>query len=146
MNNAHYRNLERMFAAAPINHELIKGAQLTVGDHQAELTLPINTVFFHAAGSLHGAIYFKLLDDSAYFAAASAEEECFLYTKSYKIHFKRPVSGGVLKAKGQLVEADDHEWIAISEIFNEHEQLVASGQGVFVKSRLLLKDQPGYLS
>lgn len=140
----HYRNLERMFASAPINKELITGAKLQVRDHKAELVLPMQKKFYHAADSLHGAIYFKLLDDSAYFAAASAEQEYFLYTKGYQIHFKRPVKGGVLTAKGQLVEQGDREWLAISEIFNENEQLVASGEGVFVRSRLLLKDQVGY--
>lgn len=140
----HYRNLERMFYSAPINKELITGAKLIVGNQVAELTLPMKKEFYHAADSLHGALYFKLLDDSAYFAAASAEEEYFLYTKGYQIHFKRPVKGGVLKAKGQLVEQGDREWLAISEIFNENDQLVASGEGIFVRSKLLLKDQLGY--
>ena len=143
-NNQHYNQLEHMFRSAPINHSLIKGAQLKVSHHQAELTLPMQESFFHAAGSLHGAIYFKLLDDSAYFAAASAEEELFLYTKSYEIHFRRPVDGGTLIATGELVEQGENEWIAISEIKNEAGNVVAYGEGIFVKSRLKLSEQAGY--
>jgi uncharacterized protein (TIGR00369 family) len=142
----HFRNLEQMFNAAPINQQLITGAELKVMKDQAELQLPMRESFYHAAGSLHGAVYFKLLDDAAYFAAASAEEEYFIYTKAYKLLFKRPVTGGVLIAKGQLVEKDGDEWIAISEVFDEKGKLVASGQGVFVRSKLLLKDQAGYSS
>lgn len=142
----HFRSLEKMFQAAPINKDLIKGAKLSVSDHQAELKLSMREELFHAAGSLHGAIYFKLLDDSAYFAAASAETDFFLYTKGYHIHFKRPVTGGVLRAKGRLTEKRANEWLAVSEIFDEDDRLVASGQGVFVKSKLLLKDQKGYSS
>jgi len=102
--------------------------------------------FYHAAMSLHGAIYFKLLDDAAYFAAASREEEFFLLTKSYQIQFKRPVTGGELRARGELVSSEGTEWIAKSELINEHGKQVAAGEGVFVKSRLLLKDQLGYSS
>lgn len=143
-NEQHYRNLERMFHSAPINKELIDGAELSVTHHCAELVLPMQEKFYHAADSLHGAIYFKLLDDSAYFAAASAEREFFLYTKCYKIHFKRPVKGGVLTAKGKLIEQGEKEWLAKSEIFNAQDKLVATGEGVFVKSQLLLQQQAGY--
>jgi len=142
----HFRNLVQMFTAAPINEQLIKGAALKVEEGQAELKLPMRESFYHAAGSLHGALYFKLLDDAAYFAAASAEYEYFLYTKGYKLLFKRPVQGGVLTAKGKLVENDGDEWIAVSEVFDEKGKLVASGQGVFVRSKRFLKDQAGYSS
>lgn len=146
MSNQHFRSLERMFQSAPINKSLIKGADLKVSDHEAELCLAMREELFHAAGSLHGAIYFKLLDDSAYFAAASAEEQYFLYTKEYQIRFKRPVTGGKLIAKGRLLEKGDHEWTAISEIIDENGKIVASGKGVFVKSNLKLIDQKGYSS
>ena len=146
MHESHFRRLVHMFDVAPINQHLIKGATLSVSQKRAELHLKMRDEFYHAAMSLHGAIYFKLLDDAAYFAAASAEEEYFLYTKSYQINFKRPVTGGELIAKGELVEIGETEWIAKSEIFNEEHKLVAAGVGVFVKSRLLLKDQAGYSS
>ena len=146
MSNQHFRRLERMFQSAPINKSLIKGADLKVSDNEAELSLAMREELFHAAGSLHGAIYFKLLDDSAYFAAASAEEEFFLYTKGYQIRFKRPVTGGLLTAKGRLMEKKEHEWIAISEITDENGKIVASGEGIFIKSTLKLVDQKGYSS
>jgi len=146
MNREHFKKLERMFKAAPINDQLILGAEMKVFENRAELTLPIRREFLHAAMSMHGAIYFKLLDDAAYFAAASAEEEFFLYTKSYEIKFKRPVEGGVLVAKGELVEKGVKEWKAISTIEDEQGKVVASGEGIFVKSRLKLSDQAGYLA
>ena len=132
-----------MFDVAPINQQLIKGAVLQVSQERAQLQLKMRNDFYHAAMSLHGAIYFKLLDDAAYFAAASAEQTYFLFTKSYKIHFRRPVSGGELKAFGQLVDKSGNEWVARSEIVNEDGKTVASGEGLFVKSKLLLEAQFG---
>lgn len=144
MSDLHFRNLEQMFAAASINQELITWAKLEVSSEQAVLVLKMRDEYYHAAMSLHGAIYFKLLDDSAYFAAASAEPTYFLYTKSYQINFRRPVTGGVLTATGRLLKKADKEWIATSEIRNEQNQLVAAGEGIFVKSKLLLTDLVGY--
>ena len=142
----HFRKLEALFAAAPINQALIKEAKIRVKEGFAELSLPIRQEYYHGAMSLHGAIYFKLLDDAAYFAAASMEAQYFMVTKRYQIDFRRPVTGGVLKASGELVSAGESDWLAKSEIVNENGQLVASGQGVFVKSRLKLNDQKGYSS
>lgn len=144
MNDLHFRKLKHMFAVAPINQELIKGARLEVSSERSVLVLKMRDEYYHAAMSLHGAIYFKLLDDSAYFAAASAEPTYFLYTKSYQINFRRPVTGGVLTATGRLLKKSGKEWIATSEIRNEQNHLVAAGEGVFVKSKLLLTDQEGY--
>jgi hypothetical protein len=32
--------------------------------------------FFHAAHAVHGSVYFKALDDAAFFAVASLVQEC----------------------------------------------------------------------
>lgn len=64
----HFRKLERMYhLSAPINKEIYNGIQLNVFNERAEITLKIEPKYFHAANSLHGSVYFKMLDDAAFF-------------------------------------------------------------------------------
>ena len=143
MSNRHFEGLIRMFHSAPIQ-ELLEGAVISLEEGKATYQLQIKEEYFHAADALHGAIYFKLLDDSAYFAAATLEQEYFLLMKSYQINFKRPVQEDVLTAKGEVLSVSEKEIISKSTIYNSAGRVVADGQGIFVKSRKLLKEQSGY--
>ncbi len=133
-----------MFQVAPINQGIYRGTQIKVDDSKATLTLEIGDKYFHAAEAMHGSVYFKLLDDAAYFAAASLVDTHFILTKSYTIHFIRPVGLDKLRAEGAVVKANDYEILAKSEIFNQNGKLVAHGSGVFVKGPKKLQDLPGY--
>lgn len=115
-----------------------------VSERQAVYELSIGRQYFHAAEAMHGAIYFKLLDDAAYFAAATLEQEYFILTKSYTIHFKRPVQEDALRAEGQVVSMGDREIIATSKILNSRGKVVAQGEGKFVKGPTLLSSLAGY--
>lgn len=143
MSKSHYQNLVRMFHAAPIQN-ILNGAQMHVADGKSTYSLNVNEAYFHAAGALHGAVYFKLLDDAAYFAAASKEETYFLLTKSYKIEFIRPVEVDQLTATGELISQEQNIFIAKSTITNKQGKVVASGEGIFVRSKKLLSEQQGY--
>ncbi len=61
----HFRKLERMYASAPINAYF--RPVLRIGDGEAELRIPLRNDFHHAAGAVHGAVYFKALDDATFF-------------------------------------------------------------------------------
>ncbi len=143
MSNKHYSRLEKMFGMAPIQDMLVDG-KMHVEEGKSTYSLSISSAYFHAAEALHGAVYFKLLDDAAYFAAASTEPTYFLLTKSYTIHFKRPVEEDTLTAFGELIEKRDGQLIAKSRIVNSQGKEVAHGEGVFVRSKKLLIDQEGY--
>lgn len=143
MKSEHFSRLERIFHAAPIQG-VFKGGEMKVENEKAIYKLIISKAYFHAADALHGAIYFKLLDDSAYFAAASIEETYFLLTKSYTIHFKRPVEVDELIAVGELISENKGEITCRSRITNNAGKIVAEGEGIFVRSKKLLKDQTGY--
>ncbi len=69
--NDHYHRLENLFQSAPLNQGIFAGSVMKVAKGQAEYKLDISEKYFHAAHAMHGAIYFKLLDDAAYNAAAS---------------------------------------------------------------------------
>jgi uncharacterized protein (TIGR00369 family) len=141
---SHYRNLETLFQSAPLNQGIFKGSELEVEFERATLRLAIGNQYFHAADAMHGAIYFKLLDDSAYFAAASIEKTYFLLTKSYTIHFRRPVMEDTLTAIGKVIEVNEREILATSEIYNSAGKLVANGEGVFVRSTKRLQALDGF--
>uniref|UniRef100_UPI00404849F2 PaaI family thioesterase n=1 Tax=Roseivirga sp. TaxID=1964215 RepID=UPI00404849F2 len=141
---SHYRKLERLFQAAPLNQGIFKGSELEVEFERATLRLTIGNQYFHAADAMHGAIYFKLLDDSAYFAAASIEKTYFLLTKSYTIHFRRPVMDDTLTAIGKVTEVNEREILAASEIYNSAGKLVANGEGIFVKGPNRLDELYGF--
>ncbi|MFT7268309.1 MAG: hypothetical protein ACI905_000512 [Roseivirga sp.] len=140
----HFRKLDALFQSAPLNQGIFKGSALEVEFEKATLRLAIGNQYFHAAEAMHGAIYFKLLDDSAYFAAASIEKTYFLLTKSYTVHFRRPVMEDTLTAIGKVIEVNEREIVASSEIFNSAGKLVANGKGVFVKGIKRLDELKGF--
>ena len=93
----HYAKLIRMFSSAPINRPL--NAVLSISAGNAELRMPIVENQLHAAAGVHGSVYFKMLDDSAFFAANSLVEDVCLLTASFTIEFFRPVASGELRAR-----------------------------------------------
>lgn len=141
--NEHYQKLERLFHSAPIQ-DFLSGASVQVSEGAAKYTLDITKAYYHAAEAMHGAIYFKMLDDAAYFAAASLEKEYFILTKSYTIHFRRPVEIDTLIAEGEVISVEDGQLVAKSKITNGAGKVVAHGEGVFVKGPKLLSSLPGY--
>ena len=56
-NEEHYRKLERMYLAAPIN-EFFKPA-IQIGRGTAEITVSVDRRFFHAAQAAHGSVYLR---------------------------------------------------------------------------------------
>jgi uncharacterized protein (TIGR00369 family) len=128
----HYRHLERLYASAPINEYF--RPELRVSEGQAEVTLPVRRDFFHAAQAIHGAIYFKALDDAAFFAVASLVTDVFVVTVTYNIYLTRPVSEGTLRAVGRVVHRSKQLFIAEAELFTEDGKQAARGSGSFMRS------------
>ncbi|MFN5822155.1 MAG: thioesterase, partial [Novosphingobium sp.] len=63
----HWRALESLYASAPVNR--LFASQLTItGEGAARIAFDIDESCFHAAGAAHGTIYFKMLDDAAFYA------------------------------------------------------------------------------
>jgi acyl-coenzyme A thioesterase PaaI-like protein len=90
--DAHFRKLERMYLSAPVNNVLYEGITINISAENAELTLKVEPKFFHAANAIHGSVYFKMLDDAAFFAVNSIVQDVFVYTVSFNTQLLRPVS------------------------------------------------------
>ena len=140
----HYRKLENMYYSGPINRELYNGVQLSVSHERAEITQPIESKFFHAGQSLHGSVYFKLLDDAAYFAVQSTIQDFFILTTNFNIQLLRPVKSGTIKSIGTVTFKSKNLYIANAIIYDEKNREVARGSGTFMKSQLPLDEKLGY--
>lgn len=142
----HFRNLEKMYLAAAINQTVYAGVKISIKEGKAQIFHTAEEKFFHAANSLHGSVYFKLLDDAAYFAASSLIEDDFLYTSSFQVHLLRPVTAGILRAEGWIEKSGRSVIIAQSILYDERNRKVAIGQGQLMKSGKLLSEIPEYAS
>ena len=56
----------------------LAGARVSIKKGEAHITLPVRKELYHAAGAMHGALYFLALDNAAFFAANSLVEDVFV--------------------------------------------------------------------
>jgi uncharacterized protein (TIGR00369 family) len=140
---AHFRKLERMYRSSPLNRFIQPSLAVSLG--RAELEIPVREDFFHAAHAVHGSIYFKALDDAAYFAVASLVEDVFVLTVSFTVHLERPVTEGVLLAAGNVVFEAKRIFVAESRLTDAEGRELARGTGNFMRSRIPLGPELGYL-
>jgi uncharacterized protein (TIGR00369 family) len=138
----HFRALERMYHGAPCNEYY--APTLTVAEGTSEVIIPVRQKFFHTARAVHGSVYFKALDDAAYFAVNSLVDDVAVLTVSFTVHFMRPVSDGQLKATGRVAHASGRLFFAESTLTDSTDQVVATALGTFARSRVPLSDDIGY--
>lgn len=139
MDSSHYKKLEEVFHTANVNRVAYKNMTISVSEREAMLTYPVSSDFFHKMEALHGSVYFKMLDDAAYFAVNSVVEDAFVLTTSFSIDLLRPVNKGSLIAVGKVSFESKNLWIAESILFDEKKRKVALGKGRFAKSRFNLE-------
>ena len=89
-------------------------------------------------------VYFKLLDDAAYFACQTEITDFFIVTTSFSVNLLRPITGGTVKAIGEMEFASKQMFSASSRLFDEKGRLVGTGQGQFLKSSLPINEVDGY--
>jgi acyl-coenzyme A thioesterase PaaI-like protein len=138
----HFRALKTMYLAAPINR--IYKPTFAAAEGLADIEIEIAEKFFHAAGAVHGSVYFKMLDDAAYFAANSLEREFFLLTASFTTYLTRPITSGVVKSVGTVGTQTGRQFIAESVAYNSDGQEIGRGNGLFVRGKRSLRDVAGY--
>jgi uncharacterized protein (TIGR00369 family) len=138
----HFEKLENMMHSAPIVK--LTGARARVKKGEAEISLPVKPKFFHAAGALHGSLYFLALDNAAFFAVSSLVEDVFVLTASLTTYLTRPVAEGFLKAVGKVVSRGRTQFIAESVLYDADGREVGRANGIFVKSRTPLSEKIGY--
>ncbi|MHA2248942.1 MAG: hotdog domain-containing protein [Candidatus Kariarchaeaceae archaeon] len=138
----HFRNLEKMYH----NHRLnsVFNAKLSISRKIAIVEIPVGDHLFHAANAVHGSVYFKALDDAAFFAANSIVKDVFVLTTSFNIYLTRPISNGYMKAVGKLVNYNNTQYIAEAILYNSENKEIGRGSGLYVKSKMQLTEELGY--
>lgn len=139
----HFRKLERLYASAPINAYF--APRLTVREGHAEVSIPVRPDFFHAAHAVHGSVYFKALDDAAFFAVNSLVTDVFVLTVTYNVYLTRPVTDGVMTAAGRVVSRSRNLFIAEAELVDDRDRAVGRGSGSFMRSAIPLSPAVGYV-
>jgi len=97
----------------------------------------------HAAHAAHGSVYFKMLDDAAFFAVQSLVTDVFVLTVSFNVHLLAPVSEGEMVARGSVVHQSKRLFVAESTI-EVAGKTVARGNGTFMRSAVRLDSTVGY--
>nr|WP_303647590.1 PaaI family thioesterase [Haloarchaeobius amylolyticus] len=131
-----------MYDAAPVNDHY--DPELTVREGEAELVTPVDESHFHALGGVHGSVYFKVLDDAAFFAASSLVEDVSVLTTEFNIYLERPVSEGEIRAVGEVVNDNPRQLIAEAVAWDGEGNEIARGSGTFQRSSIELTPEVGY--
>ncbi|OIQ33868.1 MAG: hypothetical protein BM555_04560 [Crocinitomix sp. MedPE-SWsnd] len=140
----HFERLIRMYDAAPI-HNFYEGIKLSVEKNKARIDLEMkDDRYFHAGMSTHGSVYFKLLDDAAYFACQSMILDNFIVTTAFNTQLLRPILGGKIYAEGVMEFESAQMFSATSKLFDEKGRLCGTGHGQFLKSKVPLDAVKGY--
>jgi uncharacterized protein (TIGR00369 family) len=142
MDEEHFRKLERMYHDAPIADTI--ESELTVREGEAEVVVPVDESYHHALGGAHGALYFKALDDAAFFAANSLVEDSFVLTTDFDLYLERPVSTGAIRAVGEVFNDNPNQLLAGAIAYDDDGNEIARGTGSFYTSDAELTPEIGY--
>ena len=144
MKEEHYRKLEHMYLNANFNQQIYETTTIQITDRKAEIGLEITDKYFHALGAIHGSVYFKLLDDAAFFAVNSIVEDVFVLTTSFNLNLIRPANHGTLRSVGTVKYISRQLFVAESVLYNQDGKEIAFGTGNFAKSKIPLTPEIGY--
>jgi uncharacterized protein (TIGR00369 family) len=140
---SHFEKLARMYLNANTNRYY--SPLITIQKGKAEIEIQIKEDFFQSAGIVHGSVYFKLLDDSAYFASNSLVMDVHLVTVSFNVYFLRPLNSGIMKGIGTVSHQSNRLIIAESKVFDHRGKVAAQGTGTFMKTTIALDEKAGYI-
>jgi uncharacterized protein (TIGR00369 family) len=140
---AHLRALEALYASAPVN-QLFQSRLLLPEAGRSEIHFPVASNSFHAAGAAHGTLYFKMLDDAAFYAANGLVSDRFLLTTAFNLHFTKPMRSGEARAEGRWVSGKRRVFVAEARIVDSDGEECARGTGTFMRSHISLSGLSGY--
>ncbi len=140
---AHFRALEALYRSAPVNDMFT--SQLTISEAgRSEIAFTIDPNIYHAAGAAHGTLYFKMLDDAAFYAANSLVTDRFLLTTAFNLHFTKAMGGGEARCEGLWISGKRRVFVAEARIVDGKGEECARGTGTFLRSHIALSGLAGY--
>lgn len=142
-NEDHYRKLERMYAKAFCNR--YDSPEIQISKKEAIVRIPVKEDFFHTGNAVHGSVYFKALDDASFFAVNSLVKDVLVLTVGFHLHLVRPISTGYIESRGRVVFSSPRLFVAEAIAMDDRGREIARGSGNFVKGKVKLDSQVGYL-
>ncbi|MEH6791023.1 PaaI family thioesterase [Parasphingorhabdus sp.] len=139
----HFRALERLYDAAPIN-QLFNSRLEIAKAGEARIFFDVDQRYYHAAGAVHGTAYFKMLDDAAFYAANSLVTDRFILTTAFNLLFTKPLRSGPVTAEGRWVSGKRRVFVADARLIDAEGEEIARGTGTFMRSHIPLASLPGY--
>lgn len=140
---AHLRALESLYNSAPIN-QLFQSTLTLPRAGRSEISFIVAPETFHAAGAAHGTLYFKMLDDAAFYAANGLVSDRFLLTTAFNLHFTKPMRGGEARAEGRWISGKRRVFVAEARVIDSEGEECARGTGTFMRSHIALSGLDGY--
>jgi len=140
---AHFRALESLYQSAPINR-MFRSELAITGRGTSRIDFDVDETVYHAAGAVHGTVYFKMLDDAAFYAANSLVSDRFLLTTSFNLLFTRPIRHGRIRAEGRWISGRRRVYVAEATLIDGDGEEVGRGTGTFMRSTFPLSSLPGY--
>lgn len=140
---AHLRALESLYDSAPINR-LFESRLRLPDSGKSEITFVVGGDTFHAAGAAHGTLYFKMLDDAAFYACNGLVSDRFLLTTAFNLHFTKPMRDGEARAEGRWISGKRRVFVAEARIIDCEGEECARGTGTFMRSHIALSGLDGY--
>ncbi|MFN4113552.1 MAG: PaaI family thioesterase [Sphingomonadaceae bacterium] len=140
---SHLRALEGLYSASAIN--ILFPSRLEIaGEGLARIRFEVTPACFHAGGAAHGTLYFKMLDDAAFYAANTLVSDRFLLTTAFNLHFTRPLRTGPVIAEGRWVSGRRRVLVAEARLVDAAGEEAGRGTGTFMRSHIPLASLPGY--
>jgi uncharacterized protein (TIGR00369 family) len=140
---AHFRALESLYRSAPIN-ALFRSTIEIVEEGFARIRFDVEEGAYHAAGAAHGTLYFKMMDDAAFYACNSLVTDRFLLTTAFNLLFTRPLKAGPVIAEGRWASGRRRVLIGEARLIDADGEEAARGTGTFMRSRIPLTSLAGY--
>jgi len=139
----HFAALEALYASAPVN-ALFESRLSIPAEGRSRIEFTVDERVHHAAHAAHGTIYFKMLDDAAFYAANSLVTDRFLLTTAFNLHFTKPIRTGRVVAEGRWISGRRRVFVAEARLIDEEGEEIGRGTGTFMRSKIALSSLPGY--
>lgn len=140
---AHFAALASLYRAAPINGLFRSEIEIPEAG-VARIRFEVTPEAFHAAQAAHGTLYFKMMDDAAFYACNSLVSDRFLLTTAFNLVFTRPMKAGPAVAEGRWISGKRRVFVGEARIVLPDGEEVARGTGTFMRSHIPLSGLDGY--
>jgi uncharacterized protein (TIGR00369 family) len=141
--DAHHRALESLYRHAAI--AALFPSEIEIPEEGvARIRFDVRPELFHAAGAAHGTLYFKMLDDAAFYACNSLVTDRFLLTTAFNLLFTKPLKEGPVIAEGRWASGRRRVLVGEARLILPSGEEAARGTGTFMRSHIPLTSLPGY--